>query len=67
MRKLLCIMFVLMLCSQALGDVEINETNFPDSTFRTYVRTNFDKDSDGNLSDTEIRSATYMNWRSIKC
>lgn len=61
MRKLLCIMFVLMLCTEALGDVAINETNFPDSDFRTYVRTNFDKDSDGNLSDTEIRSATYMN------
>ena len=60
MRKLLCIMFVLMLCTEALGDVAINETNFPDSYFRNFVRTNFDKDSDGNLSDTEIRSATQI-------
>lgn len=34
-------------------DVEINETNFPDTEFRKYVSVNVDKDGDGVLSETE--------------
>ena len=38
----------------APGDVAINEANFPDATFRSYVSTNFDKDSNGVLSQGEL-------------
>ncbi len=36
------------------GDVAINETNFPDASFRYYVENNIDKDNNGVLSTTEI-------------
>ena len=38
----------------APGDVAINEANFPDANFRSYVSTNFDKDSNGVLSQGEL-------------
>ena len=41
------------------GDVAINETNFPDSHFRSYL-TRFDKDKDGVFSASEIAEVTYM-------
>lgn len=41
--------------------VAINETNFPDTTFRAYVSENCDKDKDGYLSQTEIDSVTSIN------
>lgn len=34
-------------------DVEINETNFPDATFREYVK-RFDNNRNGKLSTSEI-------------
>ncbi|MBO5127115.1 MAG: hypothetical protein J6D10_06050, partial [Clostridia bacterium] len=34
-------------------DVEINEDNFPDETFRTYVAENFDTTDDGILTAEE--------------
>ncbi len=40
--------------------VAINETNFPDGTFRTYV-SQFDTDGDGVLSESEIAAVTEMN------
>ena len=43
-----------MMCSAAFGDVPINATTFPDAAFRSYVSANFDKNSDGTLSDAEI-------------
>ena len=43
-----------MLCSSAFASVAINSTNFPSATFRSYVSANFDKNSDGTLSDAEI-------------
>jgi hypothetical protein len=36
------------------AQVAVNETNFPDSTFRDYVLSNFDVDGDSVLSPTEI-------------
>ena len=39
--------------------VKINSTNFPDSTFRTYVK-KFDKNSDGTLSSTELSAVTSI-------
>ena len=41
----------------AAGGVDINETNFPDATFRQYVKVEFDKDSDDILSAAEIAAA----------
>lgn len=35
---------------------EINETNFPDDSFRAYVMSECDSDSDGYLSDTEVKA-----------
>ena len=50
----------------AEGDVAINETNFPDETFRNYVSENFDKaDGEGNkdnfLSAEEISDAKSID------
>ncbi len=36
------------------GDVQIDEANFPDANFRTWIGQNLDKDADGVLTDTEI-------------
>ena len=36
--------------------VEINEDNFPDETFRNYVKDNFDSVSDGVLTEAEIKN-----------
>ncbi len=45
---------------KAAGDgVAINAENFPDAHFRSYVH-NFDTDSDGALSETEIAEATQL-------
>ena len=41
-------------------DVEINEANFPDAVFRTYL-TQFDTDSDGILSPAERDKVTEIN------
>ena len=45
----------------AASDVAINTTNFPDKNFRSYVSSNFDKDSNGKLSADEIKKATYVS------
>lgn len=51
-------------------DVEINETNFPDPTFREYVK-RFDNNRNGKLSTTEINAVKNIdvsekNIKSIK-
>ena len=54
---LLCLVMVVGLlptAAFAAGSVEINEANFPDANFRSYVQTEFDKDGDKKLSSTEI-------------
>ena len=38
------------------GSVEINSKNFPDAIFMEYVSSNFDTDSNGYLSDEEIKA-----------
>ena len=44
------------------GDVEINETNFPDEAFRNYVLSTVDtKDKKGVLTEDEIASRLYMD------
>ena len=40
--------------------VAINKTNFPDSTFRAYVKENCDKNQDGKLSASEIAKVFHF-------
>ncbi|WP_072469122.1 InlB B-repeat-containing protein [Urinicoccus massiliensis] len=47
----------------APGDVAINETNFPDETFREYVKTKFDTDKNGILSQEELNDVTSIEVR----
>ena len=63
MKKILCaLVFVGMIVSCAWGEVEINATNFPDQTFRTYLSgESFDKNGDGVLSDSEIATVSEIN------
>ena len=42
-----------------MADIEINETNFPDANFRSWVNQEFG--ADGVLSDAEVATATYIN------
>ena len=54
---LLCLVMVVGLlptAAFAAGSVDINEANFPDANFRSYVQTEFDKDGDKKLSSVEI-------------
>ncbi len=43
------------------GDVEINEYNFPDENFRTYVSDNIDTNQNGYLDSDEIQAVTSIN------
>ena len=45
----------------AESDVQINDTNFPDSAFQTYVRNVCDSNGDGELSQDEIEAVTSIN------
>lgn len=45
----------------AEGDVEINETNFPDEVFRKYVEDSFDENKDKVLSNAEIAAVTEID------
>lgn len=46
--------------SAASGSVSINETNFPDPTFRAHVQWKFDTNDDWKLSDSELQNATEI-------
>ena len=62
MKKLLGALAITgMLCSTAFASVAINATTFPNATFRSYVSTNFDSNSDGTLSDAEIAKARVVD------
>ena len=68
---LLCLVMVVGLlptAAFAAGSVEINEANFPDANFRSYVQTEFDKDGDKKLSSTEIAAVKEIiaSLRGIK-
>ena len=56
---LLCCMVLTLLPTAAFaaGDVNISETNFPDTNFRQYVKDEFDKDGNEVLSADEIAAA----------
>ena len=51
---------------RAVGDVEINDKNFPDAAFRQYISTQFDIDKDGILSSDEITNITRIRVSSNK-
>lgn len=61
----LCISMVLSMTPPAsfaeTGATAINEENFPDSAFRSYVVENFDKDGSGDLSEEEIAAVTDIS------
>ena len=40
--------------------VEINDTQFPDEKFRTYIKENLDKNDDDTLSTEEAGAVTYL-------
>ncbi len=44
----------------AADDVAIDETNFPDETFRSYISENYDTDKNGALSAGEIENAEEL-------
>ena len=47
-------------------DVYLTDINFPDKTFRDYVRDNFDGDNSGTLTQDEIEKAKYINVRGME-
>ena len=54
-----------------VAEVDINETNFPDEIFRTYVSNNIDKDHNGKLTYNELDvveelNVAYMGIMSMK-
>lgn len=51
--------------SKAESNVEINETNFPDANFRSYVSEKFD-DGDGILSSDEIAAVTSISCWNVE-
>ena len=53
--------FVPHVALAAMGDVEINETNFPDAKFRNYISENFDQDGNGSLSSAEIANVKKIS------
>jgi Leucine-rich repeat (LRR) protein len=50
---------------QTYTDIPIDETTFPDSVWRNYVSTNFDTDSDGNLSIQEVYAVTDIDVKDM--
>ena len=60
---LLCLVMVVGLlptAAFAAGYVEINETNFPDAKFRSFVKENLDKNNDGILDAGEIAAVKMI-------
>ncbi|MFR7349396.1 leucine-rich repeat domain-containing protein, partial [Peptoniphilus sp.] len=58
-----CLPFNIIETYAAEGNVEINETNFPDRTFREYVSKNFNTDKTGGfvLSQEELNAVTSID------
>ena len=69
MSKLLSIigMCALMATSTMTShaDVVINETNFPDAAFRSYIASTIDEDESGTLDDDEIYGTSSIVVRSL--
>lgn len=57
-------MIICMMPSVAMAaetEIAIDETNFPDENFRTFVSENYDTDKDGSLSTEEIGNVTVID------
>lgn len=52
--------FSIIVAPTVLDDVEINETTFPDTSFREYISLNFDKDKNLLLTTEELNAVTYL-------
>ena len=64
----LFVLFVaVILCSAALADIKIDTKNFPDATFREYVK-KFDKDGNGQFSEAELNAVTAIgvDYKDVK-
>ena len=65
LASVLAACLILTLCpihtEAASGDLTINASNFPDAAFRNYVSQNFDKNSDGALSTSEIAAVKKIS------
>ena len=55
-----------MVVAAADGDVVINEINFPDSSFREVISSQFDRDGDGVITADEIVTITYVDATTFK-
>jgi len=63
MKKILLLFGTMtLLATTAQADVEINETNFPDETFRSMI-TSLPEGQDGVLTDEEICKITYLSLK----
>ena len=49
-----------------MGQLAIDENNFPDYTFRNYVAKNLDPDKNGYLSDEELNAVKLINLTGIR-
>ncbi len=58
---MLACIFIAGSASAGMAIVQINETNFPDSTFRNYVKEHFDTNADNILSNNEILAAKTVS------
>lgn len=61
MKKLL-FLFALFSCSFLQAQVAINEKNFPESSFREYIKSKFDLNGDYILDQQELNSATEIQY-----
>ena len=57
-KNLIIILLVCLLYGSAYGEVVIDETTFPDDIFRERIKTSFDVDSNGALSNAELEAVS---------
>ena len=57
----LCFLFCMLLPMAALADVAIDKTNFPDDSFRKYIKDTWDINNNNKLSDAELALATWIS------
>ncbi len=57
------ILGLMPMSARAADGITIDEVNFPDVNFRTYVRNSFEKDGDNSLSASELEAAKTINVR----
>ncbi len=61
-----CLLFFMSLNASAAGNtVDINTQTFPDTVFREYVSSHFDRNSDGKLSAEEIANVKTIEVQNI--